>query len=48
MFLSLALSLYYLTLFLLGRIAVPGWTTLFLLVLFFFGPWKWRGECFLK
>ena len=35
--LAFALSAYYLTLFLLGRIAVPGWITLVLLVLFFSG-----------
>ena len=35
--LAFALSLYYLTLFFLGRITVPGWITLVLLVLFFSG-----------
>ena len=35
--LAFALSAYYLTLFLLGRIAVAGWMTLVLLVLFFSG-----------
>jgi dolichol-phosphate mannosyltransferase/undecaprenyl-phosphate 4-deoxy-4-formamido-L-arabinose transferase len=35
--LSFALSAYYLTLFVLGRIAVAGWMTLVLLVLFFSG-----------
>lgn len=34
---AFALSAYYLALFLLGRIAVPGWITLVLLVLFFSG-----------
>jgi dolichol-phosphate mannosyltransferase/undecaprenyl-phosphate 4-deoxy-4-formamido-L-arabinose transferase len=37
MFLAFALGGYYLTLFFLGRIGVPGWMTLVLLVLFFSG-----------
>ena len=37
MFLAFALGAYYLTLFLLGQIGVPGWMTLVLLVLFFSG-----------
>jgi len=37
MFLALALGGYYLALFFLGRIGVPGWMTLVLLVLFFSG-----------
>jgi dolichol-phosphate mannosyltransferase/undecaprenyl-phosphate 4-deoxy-4-formamido-L-arabinose transferase len=37
MFLAFSLGAYYLTLFFLGRITVPGWITLVLLVLFFSG-----------
>jgi dolichol-phosphate mannosyltransferase/undecaprenyl-phosphate 4-deoxy-4-formamido-L-arabinose transferase len=37
MFLAFVLGGYYLTLFFLGRIGVPGWMTLVLLVLFFSG-----------
>jgi dolichol-phosphate mannosyltransferase/undecaprenyl-phosphate 4-deoxy-4-formamido-L-arabinose transferase len=37
MFSAFALGVYYLTLFFLGRINVPGWITLVLLVLFFSG-----------
>jgi len=37
MFLSFTLGAYYLTLFFLGRIGVPGWMTLVLLLLFFSG-----------
>jgi glycosyltransferase involved in cell wall biosynthesis len=37
MFLAFALGGYYLTLFFMGRITVPGWITLVLLVLFFSG-----------
>ncbi len=37
MFLAFALGAYYLTQFFLGRITVPGWITLVLLVLFFSG-----------
>jgi dolichol-phosphate mannosyltransferase/undecaprenyl-phosphate 4-deoxy-4-formamido-L-arabinose transferase len=37
MFMALSLGVYYLTLFFLGRITVPGWMTLVLLVLFFSG-----------
>ena len=37
MFMAFALGGYYLTLFFMGRITVPGWITLVLLVLFFSG-----------
>jgi hypothetical protein len=37
MFMAFSLGAYYLTLFFLGRITVPGWITLVLLVLFFSG-----------
>ena len=37
MFLAFSLGAYYLTLFFMGRITVPGWSTLVLLVLFFSG-----------
>ena len=37
MFIAFALGGYYLTLFFMGRITVPGWITLVLLVLFFSG-----------
>jgi dolichol-phosphate mannosyltransferase/undecaprenyl-phosphate 4-deoxy-4-formamido-L-arabinose transferase len=37
MLMALSLGAYYLTIFFLGRITVPGWMTLVLLVLFFSG-----------
>ena len=37
MFAAFSLGAYYLALFFMGRITVPGWSTLVLLVLFFSG-----------